>query len=325
MINAIITVGLGYGDEGKGGSTDWLCRQHDAKLVVRYSGGPQCGHRVELPDGRSHVFSQFGAGTLAGASTYLDRNVIIDPPAMKREAEHLVTLGCVADISVHPSCLVTTHFHRQVNMVKELERGFHNHGSCGRGVGATREYWLKYGNDAIFAKDLMVNSTLLDKLELMRQRFELECGRIKLSDSAYDVFQSLTSFAPSSAIYPELRDGTIVFEGAQGVLLDEWYGFHPHTTWSKTTDQHAWEFIQRTGIGVATVYGITRLMPTRHGKGPFRTEVEGREIEDKCNLPNHWQGQLRHGYPDIAMLRYAANCLHHIDGIMVTCVDQLND
>jgi len=71
MRRAIVTVGLGFGDEGKGAAVDFLCRRHGADLVVRYSGGSQAGHNVQLPDGRRHTFSQFGAGTLAGVSTYL--------------------------------------------------------------------------------------------------------------------------------------------------------------------------------------------------------------------------------------------------------------
>ena len=82
MKRAIITVGLGFGDEGKGATVDFLARKLEADLVVRYCGGSQAGHNVQLPDGRRHTFSQFGAGTLAAARTYLGPNVIIDPQSM---------------------------------------------------------------------------------------------------------------------------------------------------------------------------------------------------------------------------------------------------
>src|SRR5439155_16622997 len=116
MKRAIITVGLGFGDEGKGATVDFLARRLEADLVVRYCGGSQAGHNVELPDGRRHTFSQFGAGTLAeGVSgrprTYLGPNVVIDPPAIQREAEHLAELGVEGPfrlLTVHPRCLVTT-------------------------------------------------------------------------------------------------------------------------------------------------------------------------------------------------------------------------
>src|SRR5213593_4162792 len=120
MRRAIVTVGLGFGDEGKGATVDFLCRRHGADLVVRYCGGSQAGHNVQLPDGRRHTFSQLGAGTLAEGPprTYLGPNVVIDPPALVREAEHLRELG-VGDplglLTVHPRCLVATAWHRALN------------------------------------------------------------------------------------------------------------------------------------------------------------------------------------------------------------------
>src|SRR5881275_2533543 len=114
MRRATVTVGLGFGDEGKGAAVDFLCRRLGADLVVRYCGGSQAGHNVELPDGRRHTFSQFGAGTLAPhrPRTYLGPNVVIDPPALLREGRHLVEVMGVGDpfalLTAHPRCLVTT-------------------------------------------------------------------------------------------------------------------------------------------------------------------------------------------------------------------------
>src|SRR5579871_119990 len=113
MKRAIITVGLGFGDEGKGATVDFLARQFEANLVIRYCGGSQAGHNVQLADGSRHTFSQFGAGTLAPhrPRTYLGPNVVVDPPAMQREARHLVELGVpnpAALLTIHPRCLVST-------------------------------------------------------------------------------------------------------------------------------------------------------------------------------------------------------------------------
>src|SRR3954468_257297 len=133
MRRAIITVGLGFGDEGKGATVDFLVRKLEADLVVRYCGGSQAGHNVELPDGRRHTFSQFGAGTLAAPApprTFLGPNVIIDPPALAREARHLTELG-VHDptrlLTIHPRCLVATPWHQALNRLRELSRGGARH------------------------------------------------------------------------------------------------------------------------------------------------------------------------------------------------------
>src|SRR5207249_5160629 len=137
---------------------------------------------VQLPDGRRHSFSQFGAGTLAAMParprTYLGPNMIIDPPAMAREADHLTGLG-VEDpahlLTIHPRCLVTTPWLKILNQLRELARADAKHGSCGQGIGETRHYCLKYGEDAVFAADLRELDVLRHKLELQRQLILLEC------------------------------------------------------------------------------------------------------------------------------------------------------
>src|SRR4051794_14130052 len=172
MKRAVITIGLGFGDEGKGATVDFLVRAWEADLVVRYCGGSQAGHNVQLPDGRRHTFSQFGAGTLALAPnhprTVLGPNVIIDPPALAREAQHLSELG-VPDpahlLTIHPHCLVTTPWLNLLTQLRQRPRGDPKPGSCGRATGETRHYWLKHGSDAVFAADLRERDVLRHKLE----------------------------------------------------------------------------------------------------------------------------------------------------------------
>src|SRR5689334_2296700 len=93
MAKAIFVAGLGFGDEGKGTIVDALVDRHKAPLVVRYTGGPQAAHRVVLPDGREHIFSQFGSGTFSGARTFLSRHMLVDPISMANEAKHLRKVG----------------------------------------------------------------------------------------------------------------------------------------------------------------------------------------------------------------------------------------
>ena len=93
MQQAILTVDLGFGDAGKGSIVDFLTREYRAHTVVRYNGGAQAGHRVVTPAGAEHVFAQFGSGTLAGAATHLSRFMLVEPLAMRAEADHLHRLG----------------------------------------------------------------------------------------------------------------------------------------------------------------------------------------------------------------------------------------
>ncbi len=346
MKRAVITVGLGFGDEGKGAAVDFLARTLEADLVVRYCGGSQAGHTVELPDGRRHTFSQFGAGTLAASDpprTYLGPNVVIDPLALAREAGHLAELG-VRDparlLTVHPRCLVATPWHRDLNRLRELSRGEARHGSCGQGIGEARSYWLRYGEDAVVAADLRDLDRLRHKLELQRQRTllelqdfvdridadalrEFDLWDLNAEAVAWDLHEALPDNVAIDAAMPAFR--TAVFEGAQGVLLDEYRGFHPHTTWSTVTPHHAWELVHAAGVDAVAVLGITRAYTTRHGEGPlptFSAELTER-LRDAGNPWNRWQGSLRCGWLDLPLVRYAAAVAGPLDGIVVNHLDQV--
>jgi adenylosuccinate synthase len=347
MKRAVITVGLGFGDEGKGAAVDFLARRLEADLVVRYCGGSQAGHNVQLPDGCRHTFSQFGAGTLARDSdpprTYLGANVIINPPALVREAGHLADLG-VRDparlVTIHPRCLVTTPWLQALNRLRELARGDGKHGSCGQGIGEARSYWLRYGEDAVFAADLRDLERLRHKLELQRQRTllelqdvidridadalqELDLWELSAEAVAWDLHEALPDGLTIDAAIPAFR--TAIFEGAQGVLLDEYRGFHPHTTWSTVTPHHAWELVHAAGVEAVAVLGITRAYTTRHGEGPlptFSAELTER-LRDAGNPWNRWQGSLRSGWLDLPLVRYAAAAAGPLDGLVVNHLDQL--
>lgn len=348
----ILTVGLGFGDEGKGATVDFLTRQHQADLVLRYCGGSQAGHNVELPDGRRHTFSQFGAGTLAGLArsgpprTFLGANVVIDPPALLREAQHLAELGVTTPLRLvilHPRCLIATRYHRVLNQARELARGEARHGSCGRGIGETRHYWLRYGEDAVFAANLANSECLRGKLELLRQRtllelqsllptlaeadrHELDLWNLEIEEEAQQLQEALIQGVSLSADIPEFT--TAIFEGAQGVLLDEYRGFHPHTTWSTVTLHHAWEMLAQcnlSNLDNLQVLGITRGYITRHGNGPLPTEsAELRAgFTDPGNPWNPWQGHIRPGWLDLPLLRYALSVVGRLDGLVINHLDKI--
>jgi adenylosuccinate synthase len=365
MKRAIVTVGLGFGDEGKGATVDHLCREYNADLVVRYCGGSQAGHNVQLPDGRRHTFSQFGAGTLTGARTYLGPRMVIHPAALLREADHLRTLNIAAPfdtLTVHPACLVSTYLHQATNQIRELaraeppleqapcehsrslrgagvsgDRWMGRHGSCGHGIGETRSYWLRYGDDAVLARDLTDRGILREKLERLRQRLLLDLQPV-IDHVSPDVLREydLLSLTPEAVAESLLEVGgllhigempehtTAIYEGAQGVLLDEWYGFHPYTTWSTVTPHHALELVVQSGAEELCVLGLTRAYATRHGAGPFPTQDESltARIRDEGNPWNTWQGNLRSGWLDLVLLRYAVAACGSLDGLVVSCLDQ---
>ena len=337
-MKAIITVGLGFGDEGKGATVDYLTRELNADLVVRYSGGAQAGHNVELPDGRRHTFSQFGAGTLAGARTYLGPRMIISPATLPPEAEHLNSLG-VDDpwslITVHPDCLVATNYHVLMNRLRERARGDARHGSCGLGIGETRHYWLQHGQDAVFARDLLDRHVLRAKITLLRERFLLQMQELAHVDATLaaemhaalplgesNLLQTASDELAIASRMPECK--TVIFEGAQGVLLDEWYGFHPYTTWSTVTPLPALEMLEEYDCEKTEILGITRAYSTRHGAGPFPTwsRAMSTQMVDRGNPHNAWQGNIRFGGLDLVLTTYAAR-VAKVDRIFVNCLDEI--
>lgn len=354
MNKVILTVDLGFGDAGKGSIVDFLVREERAHTVVRYNGGAQAGHRVVTEDGREHVFSQFGAGTLAGARTHLSRFMLLDPLAMVAEAEHLQQLGIVAPFAmttIDAAALVITPFQRAVNRLRELARA-DRHGSCGMGIGETMADALAHGESVLRAADLADSAVLRHKLHFLRDvnRAKLQATEFGALDRQAPAVQeeldvladdswvdwlaeefgrisALTNIVPSTYLHDILaQPGTIIFEGAQGVLLDEWYGFHPHTTWSTITFANADALLEEAGYaGKIERIGITRAYATRHGAGPFVSECAAlsAQIPDAVNGFDTWQEGFRVGWLDLVMLRYAVEVVGKLDSLAVTCLDRL--
>ena len=363
MNKVILTVDLGFGDAGKGSIVDFLVREQKAHTVVRYNGGAQAGHRVVTPEGDEHVFSQFGAGTLAGARTHLSRFMLLDPLAMLAEEAHLRELG-VADAfwmtTIDAAALVITPFQRAINRLREMARS-DRHGSCGMGIGETMADRLAHGERVLFAGDLADAKSLREKLlfvrEVNRQKLaEIDHKELRerpmhgspLTEAAlaeldvlendewidwlmedFGRFSNQAQIVPSTHLHSILNQaGTVIFEGAQGVLLDEWYGFHPHTTWSTITLTNAETLLAEAAYsGKVERIGITRAYATRHGAGPFVSEDADltQAIPDAVNGFDTWQEGFRVGWLDLVMLRYAIEVVGRLDGLAVTCLDRLAD
>ena len=340
-----IVVDLGYGDAGKGGIVDWLCRPESAAAggpvhtVVRFNGGAQAAHNVVTAAGRHHTFAQFGSGTLSapGTRTFLSRFMLVDPLALVGEAEHLASLG-VADplalVSIDRDALLTTPYHQAANRAREAARGATRHGSCGMGIGETAAYALAHPGDAPRVGDCQSPRALTRKLALLRDHVSAgtSAGSTAAGDSlppAEDVTDAYRAIADRVTITGEghlarllHQEGRVVFEGAQGVLLDEWRGFHPYTTWSTTTFDNAEALLAEAGMaGQALRLGVTRAYMTRHGPGPFVTEDPTLELPEPHNQAGRWQGPVRRGHLDAVALRYAIEACGGVDAVALTHLD----
>jgi adenylosuccinate synthase len=344
---ALIVVDLGYGDAGKGTIVDYLTRERGAHTVVRFNGGPQAGHNVVTPDGRHHTFAQFGSGTFVdGVKTVLSRFMLIEPYALLNEAKHLEEIGvgdAIDRLIIDARCPVITPAHQAANRLRELSRGPAAHGTCGLGIGETMADLAAGAADVIRAGELRDSHVLRQKLRATADRKLAECRPMlrawpseaaTLSDPAwidvavgnYALLADRAAIVLPDEIHRLLNEpGTVIFEGAQGILLDESFGFHPHTTWSTTTTANAQTLLDETGfVGTRERIGVLRTYATRHGPGPFVTDDPGLRdvLPEQHNRDDGWQGRFRVGPFDLVATRYALSVCP-VDSLAITHADRL--
>ena len=168
-------------------------------------------------------------------------------------------------------------------------------------------------------------------LSFLRQSLPEAVGFLESPDSPAVLAEAFANFARSLNIvsYAYLDklayESTLVFEGAQGVLLDEWYGFHPYTTWSTTTSENALNLLNEVGYeGETKKIGVLRAYATRHGAGPFVTHDEdlSRLLPDAHNNSEGWQGEFRTGWFDTVMALYALEANVGVDALAITHIDR---
>lgn len=360
MKHAILVVGLGFGDEGKGSIVDYLCRKHESKLVVRFNGGAQAAHNVVTSDGKHHCFAQWGSGTLAGADTFLSQYMVVNPIFMHAEGDHLIELGvedAFQKMHIDQDAILTTPFHIALNHIRETVRK-NKHGTCGMGIGETVDWSLKYPTSTLRMRDILDLDTFKSKVLRIRKLASDTADSLVIgaldsisrwspsmdvihSDEVEERFIQDTqrlldrgveiSFRLHSRLSEAYnRSSTVIFEGAQGALLDEEWGFHPHTTWSDCTFNNALKLLKFSGVGKVTKLGVTRAYHTRHGAGPLPScePAYGKldiDIRDHNKGAQGWQGDFRVGFFDFVMARYARLVVEGVDQVAVNHLDQIGE
>lgn len=307
--NFEIVIGANYGDEGKGLTTDWLASLNKDSAVMRFNGGAQAAHTVQLEDGTRHVFSHFGAGTFAGADTILSAYFVVNPISFLKEA---IKLGPqFTKTIVSPDAQVTTPVDMILNQLVEEKRGNDRHGSCGLGFGETIERSER--GPKVTVGDLLAEDLFLQKIEdIENTYFEQRANELgvdyqealsRYNDMINPYIEDAGAFIRHVIVQPDfvtLNDPqykTIIFEGAQGLRLDQDSLDFPHVTRSNTGLENVARLIRGINANVR-VYYVTRTYLTRHGAGPLVGEIihddHVIDVGDITNVPNKYQGTMRY-------------------------------
>lgn len=312
-----IVLGLGFGDEGKGLTVDYLCSLNPDSLVVRFSGGHQVSHTV-VKDNIRHVFSNFGSGTLRDCPTYWSERCTIDPVGLQRELMVLESKGIKPKLYIDNKAMVTTPYDILHNQCEPTLLG---NGTCGVGFGATIERNEK--RVSLTYQDLFYRDIFTQKLRAIRDYYNpVNPDMVLFLLSCQWLVKNFPPYygIPGSSNY--------VFEGSQGLLLDQDYGFFPNVTRSNTGTQNIPPDFKTEKTDI---FLVTRAYQTRHGNG-FMTNVDiPHNIKDnpnETNVKNEYQGEFRKSLLDVSLIEYAINKDDFVrdsenKNLVITCLDHI--
>ena len=333
----VVVIGAQWGDEGKGKIVDWLSERAD--VIVRFQGGHNAGHTLVI-DGEVYKLSLLPSGVVRpGKLSIIGNGVVIYPKALLDEIGRIRKAGVIItpeQLKLSETAAVILPLHQELDLAREAARGKAAIGTTGRGIGPA--YEDKVARRGIRVCDLAEPETLKSKVEhLLRHHNALRRGlgedELKASsvlDPLNKISEEILSYA--APVWRELEIARkagrrILFEGAQGTILDIDHGTYPFVTSSNTV---AGQAATGSGVGIGAldfVLGITKAYTTRVGSGPFPTELKdniGQRIGERGHEFGTVTGrQRRCGWFDAVMVRQALKTAG-IDGIALTKLDVLD-
>lgn len=315
-----IVVGFAFGDEGKGVTTQWLCKkaieENKRAIVVRFSGGPQAGHTINY-NGIEHICSSFGSGVLLGVHTYLGNGVLVDPISLMKEYDSLVEKGVFKaqdkmPLTVGEYCIIVTPYDVLANIrdPKALSDG-----TCGKGIyeayrrgdSLTKVQHYNF-KDAMGNFNIDATNSLLERAAAYHNM-----DRDKELDELFiQSYKRLVDLSIPGMYYNPIKDfDVIIFEGSQGLLLDPDKGFYPHVTATNVGPEvifYSHSVAKLKGIE-PELYLVTRTYLTRHGNGPLMSPLASLDLSNKheTNVYNEYQGEFRVGFLNMQLLNRVAD------------------
>ena len=339
MARNVVVIGTQWGDEGKGKVVDWLTDH--AQGVVRFQGGHNAGHTLVI-GGQKTALQLIPSGIMrAGVACYIGNGVVLSVPDLLREIDKLEASGVevAARLKVSEACPVILPYHTALDAAREAARGDAKIGTTGKGIGPA--YEDKVARRAIRVADLCNESRLAEKLRenLDYHNFVLvnylKAQAVDYQKTLDDALSTVSRVRPmvadvSSALYAAHKAGAnLLFEGAQGSLLDVDHGTYPFVTSSNCVAGNA---AAGSGVGpnmLHYVLGITKAYTTRVGSGPFPSELPTDQGEGKhLSAVGHEFGTVtgrarRCGWFDAALLKRSVQ-INGVSGMCLTKLDVLD-
>ncbi|MFT5111869.1 MAG: adenylosuccinate synthase [Parasphingorhabdus sp.] len=334
MKNNVVVTGTQWGDEGKGKIVDLLTESADA--VARFQGGHNAGHTLVI-DGQKTVLHLIPSGILReGVRCLIGNGVVLAPDALMKEIATLEKSGVEvrSRIGISPACAVILPYHVALDQAREARRGKKAIGTTGRGIGPA--YEDKVARRGLRVADLLDREILESRLEevmdyhnfalkhyFKQPELDVQVVIQQAWDHGQELLPMVTDVAAELQVVNE-SGGAVLFEGAQGMLLDIDHGTYPYVTSSTTTSGAA---ASGTGIGpgkLGHILGITKAYTTRVGSGPFPTELfdeVGAEIAKNGHEFGATTGRPRRcGWFDAVTLRRSAQA----NGLSSLCITKLD-
>ncbi len=336
-MSTVVLIGAQWGDEGKGKVTDFLAQQAD--MVVRYQGGNNAGHTV-VARGRTFKLHLIPSGILHGDKMCLIGNgVVIDPAVLLQELDSLESQGIsTANLRISPRAHVIFPYHKSIDMAEEEQKGNKRIGTTCRGIGPA--YTDKASRAGIRVAELMDREELAEKLRDALEAKNKLLARVYGSEVQFDyreMLEQYNEYADRLRGYVDDvsilvnraidRGQKVLFEGAQGTLLDLDHGTYPYVTSSHPVAGAA---CLGAGLGptkINTVVGVAKAYITRVGEGPFPTELHDRlgdHIRERgCEFGTTTGRPRRCGWFDAVIARYAAR-INGLSYLAITKLDVLS-
>ncbi|MFH0956675.1 MAG: adenylosuccinate synthase [Candidatus Aenigmatarchaeota archaeon] len=334
-----MVVGCQWGDEGKGKVVDFLSADYD--IVVRYNGGNNAGHTVVIGE-EKYKFHLIPSGSLQGKRVVIGNGMVVDPKVLIDEIESMRARGVEPKLFISDRAHVIMPYHREMDAHAEKSMGTGKIGTTGRGIGpayadkvrrseALRMGDLSGGNLPGRIKEIITaKSRELSRLGIITGAKDADAYASQVSAEYAGYAEKLAPYICDTVLMvnTEIASGArVLFEGAQGTMLDVDHGTYPYVTSSNAISGGVCSGAGVPPRMIGKVYGVAKAYTTRVGSGPFPTELSdgiGEHLRDKGREYGTTTGRPRRcGWLDLVVLRHAA-IVNGLDGIILTKLDVLS-